>query len=150
MEKFPFSLAHYQTSTSMLKNNWLASLPEQFPDAKIDELELNILQQYRSQARDILSFDPSLEGSIGKTENDIHKAIQSLKKKAKQAHESKFERELGQLHFLQSYLFPKGPMERVLHPTYFMLHYGKNFWQDLLRELLDYEIDISQHYIIDL
>lgn len=150
MEKFPFSLAHYQASTSMLKNNWLASLPEQFPDAKIDELELNILQRYRSQARDILSFDPSLEGSIGKTENDIHKAIQSLKKKAKQAHESKFERELGQLHFLQSYLFPKGPMERVLHPTYFMLHYGKNFWQDLLRELLDYETDISQHYIIDL
>ena len=91
-----------------------------------------------------------MEGSIGKSENDIHKAIQSLKKKAKQAHESKFERELGQLHFLKSYLFPNGPMERVLHPTYFMLHYGKNFWQDLLRELLDYETDISQHYMIDL
>lgn len=150
MGKFPFSLAHYQASYSTLKNNWLASLPEQFPEAKIDELELNMLQHFHSQARDILSFDPSLEGSIGKTENDIHKAIQSLKKKAKQAHESKFERELGQLHFLQSYLFPKGPMERVLHPTYFMLHYGKNFWQDLLRELLDYETDISQHYIIDL
>lgn len=150
MEKFPFSLARYQASSSTLKNNWLASLAEQFPDAKIDDLELNMLQYYRSQALDILSFDPTLEGSIGKTENDIHKAIQSLKKKAKQVHESKFERELGQLHFLQSYLFPKGPMERVLHPTYFMLHYGKNFWQDLLRELLDYETDISQHYIIDL
>jgi len=150
MGKFPFSLAHYQASYSTLKNNWLASLPEQFPEAKIDELELNMLQHFRFQARDILSFDSTLEGSIGKTENDIHKAIQSLKKKAKQAHESKFERELGQLHFLQSYLFPKGPMERVLHPTYFMLHYGKNFWQDLLRELLDYETDISQHYIIDL
>jgi len=150
MEKFPFSLSSYQASYSSLKHSWLASLPEQFPDAKIDELERNMLQHYHSQARDILSFDPTLEGSIGKSENDIHKAIQSLKKKAKQAHESKFERELGQLHFLKSYLFPNGPMERVLHPTYFMLHYGKNFWQDLLRELLDYETDISQHYMIDL
>ncbi len=150
MEKFPFSLADYQASPIALKNKWLSSLPEQLPEAKLDKLEHYIIQQYHIQAVDILSFDQSLDGSMGKAENEIRKAIQSLKKKAKKAYESKYAHELGQLHYLQTYLYPKGPMERVLHPNYFMLHYGKNFWQDLLGKLLAYETDSTQHYLIDL
>ncbi len=150
MAKFPFSLAHYQKGFPSLKNKWLSTLPQQFPEAKLDELEQYILAQYQSQLMNIISFDKSLEGSIGKTKNEISKAMQSLIKKAKKAHESKFEYELKQLYFLQSYLFPEGPMERVLHPIYFMLYYGKDFWQDLLGELLAQETDISHHYLIDL
>lgn len=150
MAKFPFTLAHYQESFPSLKNNWLSTISEQFPQAKLDELEKYILGQYQSQIMNIISFDQSLEGTIGKTKNEISKAMRSLIKKAKKAHQSKFEYELKQLHFLQSYLFPKGPMERVLHPSYFMFYYGKNFWQDLLGELLVQETDSSQHYLIDL
>ena len=150
MAKFPFSLAHYQKGFPSLKNKWLSTLPQQFPEAKLDELEQYILAQYQSQLMNIISFDKSLEGSIGKTKNEISKAMQSLIKKAKKAHESKFEYELRQLYFLQSYLFPEGPMERVLHPIYFMFYYGKDFWQDLLGELLAQEIDSSHHYLIDL
>lgn len=150
MAKFPFSLAHYQKGFSSLKNKWLSTLPQQFPEAKLDELEQYILAQYQSQLMNIISFDKSLEGSIGKTKNEISKAMQSLIKKAKKAHESKFEYELRQLYFLQSYLFPEGPMERVLHPIYFMFYYGKDFWQDLLGELLAQETDSSHHYLIDL
>ena len=150
MAKFPFSLAHYQKGFPSLKNKWLSTLPQQFPEAKLDELEQYILAQYQSQLMNIISFDKSLEGSIGKTKNEISKAMQSLIKKAKKAHESKFEYELRQLYFLQSYLFPEGPMERVLHPIYFMFYYGKDFWQDLLGELLAQETDCSHHYLIDL
>ena len=150
MAKFPFSLAHYQKGFPSLKNKWLSTLPQQFPEAKLDELEQYILAQYQSQLMNIISFDKSLEGSIGKTKNEISKAMQSLIKKAKKAHESKFEYELRQLYFLQSYLFPEGPMERVLHPIYFMFYYGKDFWQDLLGELLAQETDSSHHYLIDL
>ena len=150
MAKFPFSLAHYQKGFPSLKNKWLSTLPQQFPEAKLDELEQYILAQYQSQLMNIISFDKSLEGSIGKTKNEISKAMQSLIKKAKKAHESKFEYELKQLYFLQSYLFPEGPMERVLHPIYFMFYYGKDFWQDLLGELLAQETDSSHHYLIDL
>ncbi|MEC8140519.1 MAG: bacillithiol biosynthesis BshC [Bacteroidota bacterium] len=150
MAKFPFSLAHYQKGFLSLKNKWLSTLPQQFPEAKLDELERYILAQYQSQLMNIISFDKSLEGSIGKTKNEISKAMQSLIKKAKKAHESKFEYELRQLYFLQSYLFPEGPMERVLHPIYFMFYYGKDFWQDLLGELLAQETDSSHHYLIDL
>ena len=150
MAKFPFSLAHYQKGFPSLKNKWLSTLPQQFPEAKLDELEQYILAQYQSQLMNIISFDKSLEGSIGKTKNEISKAMQSLIKKAKKAHEFKFEYELRQLYFLQSYLFPEGPMERVLHPIYFMFYYGKNYWQDLLGELLAQETDSFHHYLIDL
>jgi len=150
MAKFPFSLTHYQEGFPSLKKKWLSTLPQQFPEAKLDELEQHILGQYQSQLMNIISFDQSLEGSIGKTKNEISKAMQSLIKKAKKAHESKFEYELRQLYFLHSYLFPEGPMERVLHPVYFMFYYGKNFWQDLLGELLAQETDSSHHYLIDL
>lgn len=150
MAKFPFSLAHYQKGFPSLKNKWLSTIPQPFPEAKLDELEQYILAQYQSQLMNIISFDKSLEGSIGKSKNEISKAMQSFIKKAKKAHESKFEYELRQLYFLQSYLFPRGPMERVLHPIYYMLYYGKNFWQDLLGELLEQDTDSSQHYLIDL
>lgn len=150
MAKFPFSLTHYQEDFSSLKKKWLSTLPQQFPEAKLNELKQHIIGQYQSQLMNIISFDQSLEGSIGKTKNEISKAMQLLIKKAKKAHESKFEYELRQLYYLQSYLFPEGPMERVLHPIYFMFYYGKNFWQDLLGELLAQETDSSHHYLIDL
>tara|TARA_B100000575_G_scaffold287138_1_gene284974 strand:+ start:2200 stop:3936 length:1737 start_codon:yes stop_codon:yes gene_type:complete len=150
MAKFPFSLAHYQEGFPSLKDKWLSTMPEEFPGVKLEELNQHILGQYQSQIMNIISFDKSLEGSIEKTKNEITKSMQSLIKKAKKAHESKFGFELRQLHFLQSYLFPKGAMERTLHPSYFMFYYGKNFWQDLLDELLVQETDSSQHYLIDL
>ena len=85
----------------------MSTLPQQFPEAKLNELEQHILGQYQSQLMNIISFDQSLEGSIGKTKNEISKAMQLLIKKAKKAHESKFEYELRQLYYLQSYLFPE-------------------------------------------
>lgn len=150
MSKFPFSLVHYQQDFPGLKKEWMNSLPKQFPEAKLDELERHFLENFESQVLDILSFDQSLKGSVGKAQNDIGKVIQTLIKKAKKAHDAKFSHELGQLRFLQSYLFPKGPMERVLHPCYFMLQYGNSFWREILNELLAQETESSQHYLIDL
>ena len=150
MSKFPFSLVHYQQDFPALKKEWLNTLPKQLPEAKLDELERHFLENFESQVLDILSFDQSLKGSVGKAQNDIGKVFQSLIKKAKKVHDAKFRHELGQLRFLQSYLFPKGPMERVLHPCYFMLHYGNSFWQDVLNELLAQNTECSQHYLIDL
>ena len=150
MAKFPFSLTALSEDFSSLKKEWLSTLPQQFPEAKLNELEQHILGQYQSQLMNIISFDQSLEGSIGKAQNDIGKVCNRSLRKPKSVHESKFEYELRQLYYLQSYLSPKGPMERVLHPCYFMFYYGKNFWQDLLGELLAQETECSQHYLIDL
>ena len=150
MSKFPFSLVHYQQDFPALKKEWLNTLPKQFPEAKLDELERHFLENFESEVLNILSFDQSLKGSIGKAQNDIGKVFQSLIKKAKKVHDAKFSHELGQLRFLQSYLSPKGPMERVLHPCYFMLHYGNSFWREVLNELLAQETETSQHYLIDL
>ena len=53
------------------------------------------------------------------------------------------------MRIVQEYLFPNGPMERVLTPAYFIMRYGIFFWQQLAQELEHIEIDIDGHYVID-
>lgn len=149
MEELPFAFEEYIIEYQELKKRYMQL---QQSSKVVDEFAAfsdQLTKSYALKQEQFTHNNPTLEASYEKAGVNLASALDYFQQKLHKSVELEHAEQLRKLRIVQEYLFPKGPMERVLHPAYFMMRYGVNFWHQLLSELEEQDLSMKSHYLID-
>lgn len=150
MGELPFAFEEYKIEYQELKKRYVQL---QQNSAIVDEFVAfsnQITDDFLLKKDYFSAIDSTLEASFEKAGVNLASALDYFQQKLHKSVELLHTEQLRKLRLVQEYLFPNGPMERVLHPAYFMMRYGVGFWQQLLNELEEQDLSLDNHYLIDI
>lgn len=149
MQELPFQFEDYASDFTELKKRFMTLQKDSNVMDDYEEFKQWLSTQFISKIDDYTQMDVTLRASYEKTGAKMADALGYFQQKLNKSLELKHSDQLRKIRIVQEYLFPNGPMERVLTPAYFIMRYGISFWQQLAQELEHIEIDIDGHYVID-
>ncbi|MFN1833976.1 bacillithiol biosynthesis cysteine-adding enzyme BshC [Balneola sp. MJW-20] len=151
LEKLPFELWDYGQRIEDLESAYVEKA-ETIDVESVFGKWMNGIKELTPDAREkINEVDPTLDGTVGKTESQFLNELNKLKGRVYRSIKEQEKIQINRIEKIKVNLFPDGGLqERSVSPVYIMNKYGPGIWDELADQLEKNDLDLSKHYIIKL
>lgn len=151
LEKLPFELWEYGQRIEDLESAYVEKAETIDVEGVFGKWSEGIKELTGEPRVKINEIDPTLDGTVGKTESLFLNELNKLKGRVYRSIKEQEKIQINRIEKIKINLFPDGGLqERSVSPVYVMNKYGQNIWDQLLEELNSKGLELDRHHIIKL
>lgn len=151
LKKLPFDIWEYDKRIEDLESEYVEQAEKTDVEAIFGKWMQQIKGLTEEPRKQIKEIDPTLDGTVGKTESVFLNELNKLKGRVYRSIKEQEKVQINRIEKIKINLFPNGGLqERAVSPLIFMNKYGPDIWDRLLEKLRDKELPLTEHQIIHL